>query len=332
MFQYLRKDKSLPAFIVMFLCIQLQLYAQNYRPHPLLSPSWQAETEYYSPSQVNDTTLENGFIGGSLNFRIPLYTGKDWLSADGGKPFFAVLSNFGAGVRQTEINFIEPDRLLSLAKIGVTGLMAKGPSSLRNLYMLNLSVSLPTESFWFKPSYLRPHGAFVWRHLYHNNKVWHTIGVTYTPIRGRDIPLPILGAGLKIGNDDQVQFTFPYNLAYTHSFSKKFSLGAKLNSSGGYYYLKTDSIHTSEPVEYRQRFARLCMTARYYTSRFVVIAPEFGIAGKGKLQLDDQKYTQLASLYFKLSIQVRWGKRPAASPILNFDPGDSGFDPNYLVE
>ena len=308
----------------------LKSFAQGgYRPHPLLSPMWQADAEYLVPSQVEDTTMENGFTGAAFTYRMPLYTGKDWLSADGGKPFFAVLGQISASGRQSQLDYLEPDRILTLGRIGFTGLMAQG---LRNLYLVQVSASLPSESFNFKLNYLRFNGALVWRKLYHNNTFWHTLGLAYSPIAGRDLPLPILGFGLKMGNDDQLQFTFPFNLAYTHIFSKKFSLSARIQNMGGYHYLKADSVYRDEPVLYRFRYPRVGIVGRFYTYRHVVITPEVGMTGRARLQIVDDKARQTPTPYFKLSVQVRFGNRPAAAPILNFDPGDSGFDPSYLVE
>lgn len=305
-------------------------FAQGfYRPHPLLSPMWQADVECLEPSQVGDTTMENGFTGASFCYRLPIYTGKDWLSADGGKPFYAVLAQIGATARQSQLDYIEPDRVLTMGRFAVTGLMAKG---LRHMFMLNGSLQLPTESFSLNPAALRFNGSFIWRKLYHNNTLWHTLGIAYTNIMGKDLPLPVAGLGIKTGNDDQIQFTFPYNASYTHLFSKNFSLILRFQNMGGYHILKSDSIHQEDPLKYRFNLPRLGLVGRWYTHRHVVITPELGLMTGGKLRLDDIKTTQSPSLYFKFSMQVRFGNRPAAAPILNFDPGDSGFDPSYLVE
>jgi len=319
-------------FVFILLLFSNTINAQQYRPHPMLSSMWQADVEYLTPSQVGDTTIKNGYTGGSFNYRLPLYIGKDWLSADGGKPFIAVLAQAGTTVRKTEINYVEPNRILTNSKISFTGMIATGASSLRNLYLLQLSASLPTENFWFKPEYIRPHGALIWRKLYHNNRFWHTLGIAYSPLAGTDLPLPIIGAGYKINKENQIQFTFPYNAAYSHMFGKQFSLSLKLNVIGGYNYLKQDALHFNDPLIYRQRYPKFSIVGRYYTDRHVVLTPEIGLTGKGKLMLDDVKSQQASAFYFKLSLQVRFGKRPAAAPILNFDPGDSGFDPNYLLE
>lgn len=324
------QNKLIPSLLLLFslnFCL-----GQEYKPHPLLSPMWQAEGEFLSPTQVSDTTLRNGFRGGSLRMRIPLYRGKDWLKVGGGKPYIAVLAQGGASARATNVSYIDPDRVLTTANLGITALMAKGVSSLRNLYMLQAGATLPTESFWFRPDYIRYHGALIWRHLYHNNKFWHTIGVIYSPISGRDLFLPVIGGGMKIGNEDYLQATLPFNIAYTHRFSPKFSLTTKLNMNGSYYYLKTDAVHDKEPVIYRQRYAKLSLMGRYYTDRHVVVTPEVGFAGKSHLEINGKEDTQAPAFYCRLTFQIRFGKRPAASPILNFDPGDSGFDPSYLVE
>ncbi|MBK9636333.1 MAG: hypothetical protein IPO63_00355 [Bacteroidetes bacterium] len=315
--------------LLMILVSMFSFGQGGYKPHALLSPMWQVDEEYLEPSEVKDTTMENGHAATGFSFRFPLYLGKDWLSADGGKPYFAVLLHGGATGKISQLDFLEPDRILTMGRLGITALMAKG---LRNLYLIQFSTSLPSESFNFKLNYLRFHGALVWRKLYHNNTWWHTLGVMYTPVMGRDLPLPLLGFGIKLGNDDQVQMTFPFNAMYTHVFSKKISLSAKIQNTGGYHYLKPDSIYQDEPLLYRFQYYRVGVLARYYTTRHVVITPEVGMTTSGSLQIDDYKAKQVATPYLRISLQVRFGKRPPVAPILNFDPGDSGFDPAYLVE
>ena len=71
---------------------------------------------------------------------------------------------------------------------------------------------------------------------------------------------------------------------------------------------------------------------RYYTDRFVVFTMEGGVTSTGDLKVNDIPYQQRSSIYLKVGFQIRFGKRPPAAPILNFDPGESGYDPNYIVE
>lgn len=303
--------------------------AYGYKPHPFLSPMWQADVEYLAPSQVTDSSMENGFTGAAFTWRIPLYTGKDWLGADGGKPLFAVIGQFNASARQSQIDYIEPDRLLTQGRVGITGLMAP---RLRNLYLLNLSLALPTESFRLRARGLRLNGALVWRKLYHNNRWWHTLGLTFTPVWGRDLLLPMAGIGIKLGNDDQLQFTYPFNAAYTHIFTRKMSLTFRIQNMGGYHFMQPDSLHDSDPLLYRFNHPRLGVLARFYTHRHVVLTPEIACAAFNRIEIDEKRSRQDPALYFRMSVQVRFGKRPPAAPILNFDPGDFGFDPTYLVE
>jgi hypothetical protein len=290
---------------------------------------WQADAEYMIPSQVGDSSVQNGFTGLAFTFRSPLYTGKDWLSADGGKPFFAVLAQGSAHYRQSQVDYIEPDRALTQMRVGITGLMAKG---LRHLIMANGSLSLPTASFGFRARSLRLHGSLIWRKLYHNNRLWHTLGITYTPITGKDRLLPVAGIGYTLGNEDQVQLTFPFNASYTHVFSKQFSLILRAQNMGGYHVMTADSNHREDPLRYRFNFPRTGVVGRWYGVRHTVITAEAGMTTGGRVCLDGISATQSPAPYFKLSLQVRFGDRPAAAPIMNFDPGDSGFDPAYIVE
>jgi hypothetical protein len=59
---------------------------------------------------------------------------------------------------------------------------------------------------------------------------------------------------------------------------------------------------------------------------------EGGVTSTANLEVNDAKFYQSPSLYVKVGFQIRFGARPPAAPILNFDPGESGFDPNYIVE
>ena len=310
--------------------ISSSIHAQGYyRPHPFLSPMWQIDGEYLPASQIKNSTVSNGFTGANFAMRVPIWKKKDWLDASGGKPFIAVLSHFGVSGRQTQINFFDPNQNLTVSKFGVSGVMAKG---LRNLYLMQGFVSMPTSDFSIQLNHVRFHATGLWRHLYHNNRWWHTLGLTYSPIFGKDRILPIVGAGVQLSNENQLQFTFPFNVTYTHLFTKKLSVSLRANNFGGYNFFKSDSLNNNDWSIYRFNYKRGSVMLRYYTDRFVVFTMEGGVTTTANLQINDTKFNQVPSIYLKVGFQIRFGARPPAAPILNFDPGESGFDPNYIVE
>jgi hypothetical protein len=302
---------------------------EYYRPHPFLSPMWQIEGEYLPASQIKDSTVSNGYTGANFALRVPVWKKKDWLDASGGKPFIAILTHYGLNARRSQIDFFEPNQNFTVSKFGVSGVMAKG---LRNLYLMQGFVSMPTSDFSIQLNHIRFHATGLWRHLYHNNRWWHTLGITYSPIFGKDYILPIAGAGVQLSNENQLQFTFPFNVTYTHMFTKKLSVSLKANNFGGYNFFKSDSLNNSDWSIYRFNYKRGSIMLRYYTDRFVVFAMEGGVTSTANLQVNEVKYYQVPSLYVKVGFQIRFGARPPAAPILNFDPGESGFDPNYIVE
>lgn len=302
---------------------------EYYRPHPFLSPMWQIEGEYLPASQIKDSTVSNGYTGANFALRVPVWKKKDWLDASGGKPFIAILTHYGLNARRSQIDFFQPNQNFTVSKFGISGVMAKG---LRNLYLVQGFISMPTTDFSLQLNHMRYHGNVLWRHLYHNNRWWHTLGVTYSPVFGKDYILPIAGAGIQLSNENQLQFTFPFNVTYTHMFSRKFSLSLKLNNSGGYNFFTSDSINNNKWSIYRFNYKRGSVLIRYYTDRFVVFTMEGGVTSTANIQINELKYYQVPSLYVKVGFQIRFGNRPAAAPILNFDPGESGFDPNYVVE
>jgi hypothetical protein len=59
---------------------------------------WQDDADYFLPSK-NVVTLKNRFASAAFQFHVRLYTGKRWLSAVGGKAFFAALMPAGTSVR-----------------------------------------------------------------------------------------------------------------------------------------------------------------------------------------------------------------------------------------
>jgi len=317
-------------FLIILTFISCNVYSQGYyRPHPFLSPMWQIEGDYLPATQINDTTLSNGYTGTNFSMRVPIWKKKDWLDAIGGKPFIALLSHYGLSARRTQINFFQPNQNLTVSKFGVSGVMAKG---LRNLYLVQGFISMPTTNFSLQLNHMRYHGSVLWRHLYHNNRWWHTLGVTYTPVFGKDLLLPIVGAGIQLSNENQLQFTFPFNVTYTHLFTKKLSVSLKANNFGGYNFFKSDSVDNNNWSIYRFNYKRGSVMLRYYTDRFVVFTMEGGVTATGDLKVNDIPYQQRSSIYLKVGFQIRFGKRPPAAPILNFDPGESGYDPNYIVE
>jgi hypothetical protein len=316
--------------LLMLTFISSVVYSQGYyRPHPFLSPMWQIDGEYLPATQIKDSSVSNGFTGANFAMRVPIWKKKDWLDASGGKPFVAVLTHFGLSARQTQIDFFEPNQNLTVAKMGVSGVMAKG---LRNLYLMQGFLSMPTSDFSIQLNHTRYHATGLWRHLYHNNRWWHTLGITYSPIFGKDYILPIVGAGVQLSNENQLQFTFPFNITYTHLFTKKLSVSMKINNFGGYNYFKSDSLNNSDWSIYRFNYKRGSVLLRYYTDRFVVFTMEGGVTSTANLEVNDAKFYQSPSIYVKVGFQIRFGARPPAAPILNFDPGESGFDPNYIVE
>lgn len=331
----LHKNNFIPLKVIGFIYLIIQTFISSplnaqgyYRPHPFLSPMWQIEGEYLPASQIKDSTVSNGFTGANFAMRVPIWKKKDWLDASGGKPFVAVLSHFGVSARQTQIDFFEPNQNLTISKFGVSGVMAKG---LRNLYLMQGFMSMPTSDFSIQLKHIRFHATGLWRHLYHNNRWWHTLGLTYSPIFGKDYILPIAGAGVQLSNENQLQFTFPFNLTYTHLFTKKLSVSLKVNNFGGYNFFKSDSLNYEWSI-YRFNYKRGSFMLRYYTDRFVVFTLEGGVTTTANLAVNDLKFYQIPSAYLKVGFQIRFGERPPAAPILNFDPGESGFDPNYIVE
>lgn len=96
------------ALPILFFVIAFSGYAsgQSYPgPQPLLSPSIYSSIEHRAATQVEDSVVKYGFDEASFGIKFPLFIGKDWLSADGNIPFYAVLFNAQGSVKQTSGDF-----------------------------------------------------------------------------------------------------------------------------------------------------------------------------------------------------------------------------------
>ena len=178
-------------YFLFLLCFgyTLMTNAQTYPgPQPLLSPSINGSIMHQVATQVGDSTVKFGFDEASFGFKFPLYTGKDWISADGNKPFFAVLFNSQGSVKQTSGDFFFKNKQLLHADAGASALLAVG---LRNLYMVSFKTGLREDLDAINLTRLRFSGNAFWRHR-SNDQFNYTLGLSYSYIYGRNIFLPIL--------------------------------------------------------------------------------------------------------------------------------------------
>lgn len=314
-------------FFLLFV-IHTSVLGQAYKLHPLLSPLLQTSAEYLAPSEVREEGREHGFTRYDCQLHFPLYIGKDWLRAEGETPLFAVLAGAGASLLVSQGQYLDPDRALTKPVAGITALAAYGK---RNLYLLQAGCNLPTEKFNVEPLYLRYSGTVMWRHL-HRNGWWHSLGITYTPVYGNEKILPLLGIGKSLGRNDQLQACFPYSLSYSHRFNESLVIQAQLIQEGFHYLLNPAPSGAEDYPIYRQWQSRIGLTMRWYSYRHLILLPEIGIALPSNLKTDDIRSEQISTAYARVTLQYRFGNRPAAAPILDFDPGLNAFTPNYIGE
>ncbi len=320
--------------LIMICCLQLfnfKVTAQSYPgPQPLLSPSINASVLHRIATQVGDSTVKYGFDEASFGFKIPLYTGKDWLSADGNKPFFAVLFNSQGAVKQTSGDFFFNKKQLLRANAGASALLAVG---LRNLYMATVQTGLTEDVDAINVTRLRYSGNIFWRHR-NNDQFNYTLGLSYSYVYGRNYFLPVIGIGYHFTKEDFVNVVLPFNIHYTHTFSRRLALSVFVKPEGGSYFINypwNDSINIAD-VLFKQRSFQIGSSLRYSSYSHVILIPEIGVTGKTRLALDDFKTTAQPALYFKLTFRYRFGKRATAAPILNFDPGTFGMEENDYRE
>lgn len=325
---------QLRTIFLLLLCsmlLQLSASAQSYPgPQPLLSPSINASILHHVATQVGDSTVKYGFDEASFGFKFPIYTGKDWLDASKGKPLFAVLFNADGMVKQTSGDLFFKNKQLLRVGAGATALLAFG---LRNLYFVNVKTLLMEDLETIHPSRLRYSGNAFWRHR-SNDQFNYTLGISYSYVYGRSVVLPVLGFGYHFTKEDVVNVVLPFNIHYTHLFDRRFSLSVFLKPNGGSYYIQqqlNDSVKIAD-VLFRQRNTQVGISLNYKSYSHFVLIPEIGIAGKTHLSFDGVKTTTQPSVYIKLGIRYRFGRRATAAPILNFDPGDFGIEENDYLE
>ncbi len=323
--------KTIGLLICYLLFKSMSSAAQSYPgPQPLLSPSINASVMHPVATQVGDSTVKYGFDDGSIGIKFPLFVGKDWMSAGGNKPLFAVLFNAQASVKQTNGDLFYKNKQLLCANAGATAMLAVG---LRNLYFVSVQPLLMEDIESIKPTRIRYSGNALWRHRSHD-QFNYTLGFSYSYVYGRARFLPVLGFGYHFTREDVVNVTLPFNIYYTHQFSKQLSLSLFIKPNGGSYYTEqqlNDSVKITD-VLFGQTNFQLGTSLIYKSYSNLILIPEIGFAGKTHLSFDDYKTTTQPSVYVKLGIRYRFGKRATAAPILSFDPGDFGIERNDYLE
>lgn len=319
------------AIISLAIAFSIDAIGQSYPgPQPLLSPSIYSSIVHHVATQVNDSSVKYGFNEASFGIKFPLYIGKDWLSAGGNIPFCAVLFNAQSAVKQTNGKFFYNTKQLLKSQVGVTALRASG---LKNLYMISFQTRIMEDLDDIRLTRLKFSGNAFWRHR-NNDQFNYTLGLSYSHVYGRNIFLPIIGLGYHFTKEDVVNLVLPFNVYYTHNFGRRVSVSAFIKPQGGSCYLQydmSDSIKIAD-VLFRERSFQGGVSVRYSTYRQLILIPEIGITSKTRLALNNYKTSSQPSVYAKLSVRYRFGKRATAAPILNFDPGDMGIEQNDYRE
>ncbi len=289
-------------------------------PHPLLSSWIKISAEDRVASQVD--TLENkfGYYRGEGSFSIPLYRGKDWLTTTGNTPLIGVTLQGAASYIKPSGDFLPDNLELLRLRLGGSFVYSKG---LRNLYMLNVQgiTAHDYASFSLAGTYLN--GSIFWRHR-SNDQFSYTLGALYTSVFGRNRILPLAGISWRPLKEDLFTLMFPAYIQYTHFVNQRFAAGVSLRPFGGFYtidYPVNDST-TINNVRFRHREIQLAIKLKLKISYQLSVEPDFGLSGRSLLTLDNAEYKPSSSIFARVMIRYKFGKRTNVAPILDFDPAD----------
>lgn len=290
-------------------------------PHPLLSPWIKICAENKVASQVDTLESKFGFYRGEGSFNIPLYRGKDWLTATGNTPLIGVTLQGGASYLQPTGDFIPDSLQLLRLRLGANFIYSLG---LRNLFMANVQgVNARDYASFFNFSGTYINGSLFWRHR-NNDQFSFTLGGMYTSAFGRNRFLPLAGISWRPLKEDLITIMLPAYIQYTHFFSRGFSAGVSLRPFGGRYlidYPLNDSIVVKN-IEFRHREYQLAIKMKIKLSYQLSIEPDFGVSNRTRLEILDQIHETSSSAFVRVMIRYKFGKRAHVAPILDFDPAD----------
>jgi hypothetical protein len=290
-------------------------------PHPLLSPWIKFCAEDRLPSQVDTFEHKFGYYRGETTVNIPLYRGKDWLTATGNTPLIGVTMQAAASYLQPQGDFIPDSLSLLRLRAGISFIYSKG---LRNLFMMSgqgINARTYDSFFNFKGTYVN--GSIFWRHR-RSDQFSFTLGAMYTSAFGENRLLPLVGISWRPLKEDLFTVMLPAYIQYTHFFSKRFAAGVSLRPFGGRYlidYPLNDSIRI-EDADFRHREWQFALKMKLKISYQLSVEPDFGISGRTRLNIFTEEYKAASSAFIRLMIRYKFGRRAHVAPILDFDPAD----------
>jgi hypothetical protein len=289
-------------------------------PHPLLSSWYKINAGYHAPSQVDTFENKFGYYRGEGAFNIPLYRGKDWLTATGNTPLIGVTLQGAASYMQPQGDFLNNDMQLLRFRLGGNFIYSKG---LRNLFMVNVQGVDAHSSRDFNFSDIYINGSGFWRHR-KNDQLSYTLGLCYSSMFGDNRLLPLLGVSYRPLKEDLITLMFPAYFQYTHFFSKRTAAGFAVRPFSGLYnisYLINDTALISDQ-KFTHREWQIAARLKVKISYQLSIEPEAGYASGVKLSIAENDFKSSASLYAAVMIRYKFGERAHVAPILDFDPAD----------
>jgi hypothetical protein len=215
-----------------------------------------------------------------------------------------------------------PDSLEMLRlRLGGSFIYSKG---LRNLYMLSAqAVNARSYDSFFLLSGTYVNGSLFWRHR-NNDQFSYTLGVMYSSMFGRNRFLPLIGISWRPLKEDLLTVMLPAYIQYMHLFSRRFYAGVALRPFGGIYNmdLPVNDSTVIKNIKFHHREWQLALKLKLKISYQLSFEPEFGISGKTRVQIDDSKHDVSSSVFAKVMLRYKFGRRAHVAPILDFDPAD----------
>ena len=290
-------------------------------PHPLLSSRIKANIESHIASQVDTLATKFGYEKAELEFGIPLYRGKDWLTATGNTPLIGITLQGAGAIMKPEGGFLDSDKLLR-ARLGSNFIYAKGT---RNLFMANIQGIVADELNSFSLDGLYINGSAFWRHRQNDQFGW-TLGLTYTSVYAYNKLLPVIGFSYRPTKEDLISILLPITIQYTHFFNRATALSATIKPNGGFYNMNNEDNDTIlmlyKNSTFRHRNFLFSINLNHKFSYQFSIQPEIGLENNTELFVDDFKFQASSSVYVRIAFRYKFGRRANIAPILDFDPAD----------
>lgn len=315
-------------FSIFFLCCINSISAQDKK---FLSPQLKFSVEYNAPSKLNNSTEKYSIAKSQIGFVFPLLSRRMALTNNLDYRSMAVLANLNGGYALPDFTFIETRHQFVSGSAGASFIYNSGN---KNTWLAGLTVGISEDIKTLSAYSLRFSGHALFKHKVSGNFSYH-LGVVYSFVYGRALPIPILGGVIRTGDKSKLKITLPLSITYMLKTSEFNMLSVFVKPDGDVYQFATESdtffaSRNQEIVKFRSRNFKFGLSFKTAKNEKYQFTYEGGFLFKRNLSFSEGSFSSAENFfssnvkpapYVKISLRIligdlRW-KRTGDNFLLN---------------